>query len=73
VRPEAGPAHESTAGNRSSSNLRGVFAEDDAARMRQRVWAGLARFGVVDDDPSTWAAATAASGAMVGLSKAIRR
>ena len=50
--------------------LRGAFAADDAARMRRRVWARLARFGVVEDDQSTWAAASAAT---VGLSKVIKR
>jgi Phytanoyl-CoA dioxygenase (PhyH) len=48
--------------------LRGAFASDEAARMRRRVWARLARLGVAEDDPSTWAAAD-----VTGLSKAIKR
>ncbi len=48
--------------------LRRAFGQDDAARMRRRVWARLARLGVAEDDPSTWIAA-----ALTGLSKAIKR
>ncbi len=48
--------------------LRGAFGEDDAAAMRRRVWARMARFGVVEGDPSTWRAAP-----VNGLSKAVKR
>lgn len=48
--------------------LRGAFTEQDAARMRGRVWARLSRLGVREDDPSTWAADT-----LTGLSKSIKR
>src|SRR5260370_42700684 len=48
--------------------LRGAFSPDEAARMRRRVWARLARLGVAEDDPATWAAADG-----TGLSKAIKR
>ena len=48
--------------------LRGAFSTDEAARMRRRVWARLARFGVAEDDPATWASAE-----VTGLSKAISR
>ena len=48
--------------------LRGAFSQDEAARMRRRVWARLARAGIAEDDPATWASAD-----VTGLSKAIRR
>ncbi len=48
--------------------LRGAFSPDEAARMRRRVWARLARAGVTEDDPATWASAD-----VTGLSKAIKR
>src|SRR5260370_42331623 len=48
--------------------LRGAFSPDEAARMRRRGWARLARLGVAEDDPATWAAADG-----TGLSKAIKR
>jgi hypothetical protein len=48
--------------------LRGAFGQDEAARMRRRVWARLARLGAAEDDPATWALADVA-----GLSKAIKR
>lgn len=48
--------------------LRGAFTGQDADRMRRRVWAGLSRFGVREDDPSTWSAAD-----LTGLSKSIKR
>src|SRR5260370_26596866 len=48
--------------------LRGAFSPDEAARMRRRVWARLARLGVAEDDPATWASAD-----VTGLSKAIKR
>ena len=48
--------------------LRGAFGADEAARMRRRVWARLARLGAAEDDPATWAAAD-----VTGLSKAIKR
>jgi len=48
--------------------LRGAFGADEAARMRCRVWAWLARLGVAEYDPATWAAAD-----ITGLSKAINR
>ena len=49
--------------------LRGAFSSEDAARMRRRVWARLARIGgVTEDDPATWAAAQ-----VTGISKAIKR
>ncbi len=48
--------------------LRGAFGADEAARMRRRVWARLARLGVAEDDPATWASAD-----VTGLSKAIKR
>ncbi len=47
--------------------LRGAFTEDEAARMRRRVWARLARLGVLEDDESTWATP------IVGVSKSIKR
>jgi hypothetical protein len=37
--------------------LCGAFGADEAAAMRRRVWARLARLGVAEDDPATWAAA----------------
>src|SRR5260370_25979878 len=46
--------------------LRGAFGQDEAARMRRRVWARLARLGAAEDDPATWASAD-----VTGLSKAI--
>jgi hypothetical protein len=48
--------------------LRGAFSEDAAAAMRRRVWARLARLGVLEHDQSTWAAAP-----VTGLNKAIKR
>ncbi len=48
--------------------LRGAFTGEDAARMRRRVWARLSRFGVREDDPSTWSAMV-----LTGLSKSIKR
>jgi len=48
--------------------LRGAFSPDDAARMRRRVWARLARSGVTEDDPATWASAD-----VTGLSRRVRR
>jgi hypothetical protein len=45
--------------------LRGAFSPDEAARMRRRVWARLARLGATEADPATWAAADVA-----GLSRA---
>jgi ectoine hydroxylase-related dioxygenase (phytanoyl-CoA dioxygenase family) len=47
--------------------LRGAFTDDEAARMRRRVWARLARLGVLEDDMSTWATP------IVGVSKSIKR
>ncbi|HEX9357460.1 MAG TPA: hypothetical protein VF933_27050 [Streptosporangiaceae bacterium] len=48
--------------------LRGAFSRGEAARMRRRVWARLARLGATEDDPATWASAD-----VTGLSKAIKR
>ena len=49
--------------------LRGAFSSEDAARMRRRVWARLARTGgVAEDDPATWAAAQ-----VTGISKPSKR
>ncbi len=48
--------------------LRGAFSPDEAARMRRRVWARLARLGVAEDDPATWASAD-----VTGLTEAIKR
>jgi len=48
--------------------LRGAFGADEAARMRRRVWARLARLGATEDDPASWAAAD-----VTGLSKAVNR
>jgi hypothetical protein len=33
--------------------LRGAFGREDAAGMRRRVWARLARAGAAEDDAST--------------------
>jgi hypothetical protein len=33
--------------------LRGAFGQDEAARMRRRVWARLARLGAAESDPAT--------------------
>jgi hypothetical protein len=48
--------------------VRGAFGADEAARMRRRVWARLARLGTAEDDPATWASAD-----VTGLSKAVKR
>ena len=48
--------------------LRGAFSLDEAAAMRRRVWARLARLGATEHDPATWASAD-----VTGLSKAIKR
>src|SRR5260370_42666484 len=48
--------------------LRGAFSPDEAARMRRRVWARLARLGAAEDGPATWTSA-----GVTGLSKAIKR
>ncbi len=48
--------------------LRGAFSQDEAARMRRRVWARLARLGAAEHDPATWATAD-----VTGLSKAVKR
>ena len=48
--------------------LRGAFGADEAAAMRRRVWARLARLGAAEHDPATWASAD-----VTGLSKAIKR
>ncbi len=48
--------------------LRGAFSPGEAAGMRRRVWARLARLGATEHDPATWASAD-----VTGLSKAIKR
>jgi len=48
--------------------LRGAFGADEAAAMRRRVWARLARSGVTEDDPATWASAD-----VTGLSRRVKR
>jgi hypothetical protein len=48
--------------------LRGAFSLSEAARMRRRVWARLARLGAAEADPATWASAD-----VTGLSRAIKR
>jgi hypothetical protein len=48
--------------------LCGAFSQDEAARMRRRVWARLTRLRASEDDPATWATADT-----TGLSKAVKR
>ena len=48
--------------------LRSAVGADEAAAMRRRVWARLARSGVTEDDPATWASAD-----VTGLSRRVKR